>query len=173
MDACQEQIEAYLKQGHRQVVFSQFRTALEEFEKRLKAAGIRVARFDGSTPNKLRNEIKNNFYRAKGEEPKWDVVLVHYRTGGAGVNLTSATVTHMLDEEWNDGKKQQAKGRTHRIGQEEPTQVLIYRIPKTVDTFMANLIATKRRMADGLKRTMSNEELIRKVGDAILKGEML
>ena len=173
MDACQEQIEAYLKQGHRQVVFSQFRTALEEFERRLKKAGIRVVRLDGSTPEKVRNEIKSNFYRAKGEVPKWDVVLVHYKTGGAGLNLTAATVTHMLDEEWNDGKKQQAKARTHRIGQEEPSQVLIYRIPKTVDTFMANLIAMKKRMADSLKRTMTNEELIRKVGDAILNGEML
>lgn len=164
---------AYLEQGHRQVVFSQFRTALEEFEKRLKKAGIRVVRFDGSTPNKLRNEIKNNFYRAKGETPKWDVVLVHYRTGGTGVNLTAATITHMLDEEWNDGKKQQAKARTRRIGQTEPSKVLIYRIPKTVDTFMANLIATKRRMAEGLRRTMTNEELIRKVGEAIQNGEML
>lgn len=173
MDACQEQIMAYLEQGHRQVVFSQFRTALEEFEKRLKKAGIRVVRFDGSTPNKLRNEIKNNFYRAKGETPKWDVVLVHYRTGGTGVNLTAATITHMLDEEWNDGKKQQAKARTRRIGQTEPSKVLIYRIPKTVDTFMANLIATKRRMAEGLRRTMTNEELIRKVGEAIQNGEML
>lgn len=173
MDACQEQIEAYLKQGHRQVVFSQFRTALEEFERRLKAAGIRVVRFDGSTKESLKNEIKSNFYAAKGETPKWDVVLVHYRSGGAGLNLTSATVTHMLDEEWNDGKKQQAKGRTHRIGQEEPTIVLIYRIPKTIDTFMANLISTKKRMADSLKRTMTNEELIRKVGDAIMKGDML
>lgn len=173
MDACQEQIEAYLAEGRRQVVFSQFRTALEEFERRLVKAGIRVVRLDGSTPEKLRNEIKTNFYRAKGETPKWDVVLVHYKTGGAGLNLTSATVTHMLDEEWNDGKKQQAKGRTHRIGQEEPSIVLIYRIPKTVDTFMANLISMKKRMADSLKRTMTNEELIRKVGDAILNGEML
>lgn len=173
MDACQEQIEAYLKQGHRQVVFSQFRTALEEFEVRLKKAGIRVVRFDGSTPAKLRTEIKNNFYRAKNEAPKWDVVLVHYRTGGTGVNLTAATITHMLDEEWNDGRKQQAKARTRRIGQTEPSKVLIYRIPKTVDTFMANLISMKRRLAEGLRRTMSNEELIRKVGNAILEGEML
>lgn len=173
MDECQAQIEAYLEQGHRQVVFSQFRTALVEFEKRLKKAGIRVIRLDGSTTEKVRNEIKSNFYKAKGEVPKWDVVLVHYRTGGAGLNLTSATVTHMLDEEWNDGKKQQAKGRTHRIGQDEPTYVLIYRIPKSVDTFMANLISMKKRMADGLKAAMTNEELIRRVGEAIKSGEMI
>ena len=85
MDACQEQIEAYLKQGHRQVVFSQFRTALEEFERRLKKAGIRVVRLDGSTPEKVRNEIKSNFYRAKGEVPKWDVELLPGQGRGSEV----------------------------------------------------------------------------------------
>jgi predicted component of type VI protein secretion system len=43
-----------------QIVFSQFKTALSEFEKRLTAAGVRVARFDGDTPDKLRLEIKHN-----------------------------------------------------------------------------------------------------------------
>lgn len=173
MDEALDQIKAYHAEGRRQVVFSQFRTALEEFEKRVRAAGIRVVRFDGSTPKGLREEIKTNFYRAKNEEPKWDVVLVHYRTGGAGLNLTSATVTHVLDEEWNEGKKMQSYGRTKRIGQTEPTEVLVYRIPNSIDTFMAGLIAMKKRMASDLRRAMSNEELLLKVGDAIVEGKMI
>lgn len=173
MDDCLEQLLAYHAQGKRQVVFSQFRTALEEFEKRVRAAGLRVVRFDGSTPNKLRDEVKTNFYRAKGEEPKWDVVLVHYRTGGAGLNLTAATVTHILDEEWNAGKRDQAYGRTNRIGQTEENDVLVYRIPNSIDSFMANLIRVKEKMANELRRTVSNEELILKVGDAIKNGEIL
>ena len=173
MDAMLEQIQAYHEQGHRQVVFSQFRTALEEFEKRVRAAGLRVVRFDGSTPKDLRDEIKTNFYRAKNEAPKWDVVLVHYRTGGAGLNLTAATVTHILDEEWNDGKKEQGYGRTNRIGQTESTEVLVYRIPNSIDTFMANLIRTKKKMAEELRRRMTNEEMLFKVGDAIMKGDII
>lgn len=174
MDECLEQLLAYHGKGHRQVVFSQFRTALAEFETRVRAAGLRVARFDGSTKKTLREEIKSNFYRAKGEKPKWDVVLVHYRTGGAGVNLTAATVTHILDEEWNAGKRDQGYGRTHRIGQTESTEVLVYRIPNSIDTFMANLIRMKEKLAKELKsRMMSNEEMIFKVGDAIKKGEIL
>lgn len=172
LDAALEQIEAYHKQGKRQVVFSQFRTALEEFEKRINAAGIRAVRFDGSTPKKLREEIKTNFYLAKGEEPKWDVVLVHYRSGGAGLNLTSATVTHVLDEEWNAGKRDQAYGRTHRLGQGESTEVLIYRVPNSVDTYMAHLIQVKEKMAQDLKRAVSNEELLRRAGEAIKNGEI-
>ena len=172
MDACQEQILAYHEQGHRQVVFSQFKEALKEFEQRIRAAGLRVVRFDGDTKDADRNAIKSNFYKAKGEAAKWDVVLVHYRAGGAGLNLTSATITHVLDEEWNAGRRDQAFGRTHRIGQDEPTEVLTYRIPGTVDTWMANLISTKERMANDLHSTMTNKELIGRIGDAILKGEM-
>lgn len=173
MDAALEQIQAYHAEGRRQVVFSQFSTALAEFEKRINAAGIRAVRFDGSTPRALRDRIKTNFYRAKNETPEWDVVLVHYRTGGAGLNLTSATVTHILDEEWNEGKKQQGYGRTNRIGQTEENDVLVYRIPNSVDTYMAGLIAMKKKMAGDLRRTMSNQEMIERAGEAILKGEML
>lgn len=173
MDAALEQIQAYHAEGRRQVVFSQFSTALAEFEKRINAAGIRAVRFDGSTPRALRERIKTNFYRAKNETPEWDVVLVHYRTGGAGLNLTSATVTHILDEEWNEGKKQQGYGRTNRIGQTEENDVLVYRIPNSVDTYMAGLIAMKKKMAGDLRRTMSNQEMFERAGEAILKGEML
>lgn len=172
MDACQEQILAYHELGHRQVVFSQFKEALREFETRLTKAGLRVARFDGETKVKDREEIKNNFYKAKGEPAKWDVVLVHYRAGGAGLNLTAATITHALDEEWNAGRRDQAFGRTHRIGQDQATEALTYRIPATVDTWMANLIATKEKLANDLHSTMTNKELIGRIGDAILKGEM-
>lgn len=172
MDACLEQMLAYHGQGHRQVVFSQFKTALEEFEKRCKAAGLRTVRLDGDTPPKLRQEIKTNFYRAKNEVPKWDVVLAHYRTGGTGLNLTSCTVTHILDEEWNAGKRDQGYGRTHRIGQTEATEVLVYRVPASVDSWMASLIATKERMAQDLHKTMSGDEMTRRIAEAIKTGEI-
>jgi SNF2 family DNA or RNA helicase len=62
-------------EGRRQVVFSQFSTALEAFKDILQENGLRVAVLTGATPRKLRDEIKNNFYLAKGEEPKWDIIL--------------------------------------------------------------------------------------------------
>lgn len=173
MDEALEQIKAYHAEGKRQVVFSQFSTALSEFTDRINKAGIRAIRFDGSTPRAVREAVKTNFYRAKGEAPKWDVVLVHYKTGGAGLNLTSATVTHILDEEWNDGKKQQGYGRTNRIGQTEENDVLVYRIPNSVDTYMAGLIAMKKKMASDLRRTMSSQEMFEKAAVAITEGKML
>ena len=172
MDAALAKIKAYHRQGKRQIVFSQFATALEEFERRINAAGIRAVRFDGSTPRSLREEIKSNFYKAKGEEAKWDVVLVHYRTGGAGLNLTAAEVTHVLDEEWNAGKRDQAFKRNHRMGQDQETHVHIYRIPGSVDTWMANLIAMKEKMVTTLGTAMSSEKQVRMIAEAIKNGEM-
>lgn len=144
-------------EGHRQVVFSQFKTALAELEIRLVARGIRVVRLDGSTPKALREEIKTNFYRAKGEEAKWDVLLANYKTGGVGLNLTSATVTHILDEEWNPGKRDQAYRRTDRIGQTEASEVYVYRIPGTIDTWMSNGIHRKEMMIAGFTEAMTEE----------------
>ena len=171
MDVALEKIKVYHKAGKRQVVFSQFATALEEFERRVNAAGIRAVRFDGSTPKKLRDEIKTNFYKAKGEEPKWDVVLVHYRTGGAGLNLTAAPITHILDEEWNAGKRDQAYARNHRMGQDEETHVHVYRLPG-VDTWMAGLIAMKEKMVTTLGMAMSAEKQVKMIADAIRDGEI-
>ena len=171
MDALLERAKEYHAQGKRQIVFSQFQTALVEMQRRFEAAGIRAARFDGSTPNKVRDRIKSNFYKAKGEEAEWDVVLVHYRTGGAGLNLTAATVTHILDEEWNAGKRDQAYARNHRIGQDEETDVHVYRAPG-VDVWMANLIHMKEKMVKKLGAAMSAEKQMKLMAEAIRKGEM-
>ncbi len=171
MDAMMVRVEEYLAQGKRQIVFSQFREALVEFEKRLNAKGIRAVRFDGSTPKGLRDEIKSNFYKAKGEEAKWDVVLVHYRTGGAGLNLTAAEVTHIMDEEWNAGKRDQSYARNHRLGQDQETDVHIYRAPG-VDMWMANLIRMKERMVTKLGEAMSAEKQMKLITNAIKNGEI-
>lgn len=168
MDALLARAKEYHAQGKRQIVFSQFQTALAEMEKRFNAAGFRAVRFDGHTKKALRDEIKSNFYKAKGEEAKWDVVLVHYRTGGAGLNLTSAEVTHILDEEWNAGKRDQSYARNHRIGQDQETDVHIYRAPG-VDVWMANLIAMKEKMVTSLGQAMSAEKQMQLMAEQIIK----
>lgn len=136
----------------RQVVFSQFSTALVELEKRYQEAGYRVVRLDGSTPKSLRTQIKSNFYKAKGEKPKWDVVLVNYKTGGAGLNLTACTVTHLMDSEWNPGNEDQALHRTYRIGQDEETTVYRYLTPATIDIRIEAIKRRKRKLVEAFER---------------------
>lgn len=170
-----DEIIANAKKHHseRQIVFSQFKTGLAELETRLSAAGFRVARFDGDTPEDMRLEIKANFDRTKKQEPRWDIVLCNYKTGGTGLNFTSATVTHIMDEEWNPGKRNQAYGRTRRLGQTETTTVYVYRIPRTVDTWMSNTIARKEKIVEGFNEAMTAPDMNESFLDAMRSGEML
>jgi SNF2 family DNA or RNA helicase len=145
-------------------------------ENRLREAGIRVVRFDGDTPKALRERVRKNFYRAQNERPEWDVVLANYKTGGSGLNLTAATVTHVLDHEWNPGKRDQGYGRTFRIGQTEPTEVYDYRAPRTVDTWMSNLMRYKERLVGEFEGTMMEPEqklTVASILKAMKSGEML
>jgi SNF2 family DNA or RNA helicase len=157
LDFIQDHIELLHESGNRQIVFSQFKTALAEFEVRLRKAGLRVVRYDGDTPAKLRTEIESNFYKAKGEAAKWDVLLANYKTGGTGLNLTSATKIHVLDEEWNPGKRDQAYHRVARMGQDQETDVYVYRLIGTVDTWIANTIRRKERMIDTFNETFADD----------------
>lgn len=175
MDVVSENIAKFHTEGHRQVVFSQFKTALAEMETRLKNQGYRVVRLDGDTPESLRAEIKTNFYRAKGETPKWDILLANYKTGGVGLNLTAITKTHILDEEWNPGKRDQAYARSARMGQEEETEVYVYRIPGTIDTWMSNTIYRKEQLISEFTDVVleKEEDMMTNLRDAMESGEIL
>jgi len=176
LDVALEQILAIHAEGRRQVVFSQFSTALVGFSEILKANGLRVALLTGATPRKERQEIKDNFYEAKKEEPKWDIILCNYKTGGTGLNLTSATATHIVDEEWNPGKRDQAYARTDRIGQTLENDVYIYRIPASIDTWMSNTIHRKEQMVSAFQDTMTDEGVdmtFESLSKAMKSGEIL
>ena len=176
LDYALEHILAIHAEGRRQVVFSQFSTALEAFKEILEKNGLRVALLTGATPRKIRDEVKNNFYLAKGEEPKWDIVLCNYKTGGTGLNLTSATATHIIDEEWNPGKRDQAYARTDRIGQELENDVYIYRIPASIDTWMSNTIHRKEQLVSAFQDTMGDEPAemtAESLSEAMRSGEIL
>lgn len=140
--------EAYIR-DERIVVFSQFATGLAELERRLSETPIRAVRFDGSTSQVTKDEVKRNFNASLGEDAKWDVVLANYRTGGVGLNLTACTTMIFLDMEWNPGKENQALKRVHRMGQTKRTFVHILSVDKTVDTWMRGLISFKQDILDG------------------------
>lgn len=146
--------------NQRTVVFSQFKEPLHELHRRALDAGLRSVVLDGDTPSSVRDEIKMDFDRSRcrinGRIPKYDVVFANYRVGGAGLNLTDVTQTIILDEEWNPGRRDQSYGRTYRIGQTEETTVHVIRTERTIDTWMAGIIAYKEEIVGGFEGTMDN-----------------
>lgn len=155
LDRAVDLIKQLNDDGRRVVVFSQFKTALEELSDRL---GSNSVRFDGDTDNASREAIKRNFNREFGEEPKWDNILCNYKTGGVGLNLTAATAVVILDQEWNEGKEEQAFARVNRIGQTEETQVHILRLMGTIDEWMHKLIMSKSQVTGNFANAMSETD---------------
>ena len=148
-------------EGDRVVVFSQFKEPLIEIERRLRLAGIKAIRYDGDTPDHVRQEIQIDFDRKHQSSDKpyrWDVVLCNYKSGGVGLNLNAATQTVILDEEWNPGKVSQAYGRTDRLGQTEETIVHVLRVKDTIDSWLHSIIAQKARMIEGLDTQLDIEQ---------------
>lgn len=162
--------------GSRVVVFSQFKGPLQELERRCKKAGISVVRFDGDTPQHVRDEAKIDFDRKYCEDPaygeyKYQVILANYKTGGVGLNFTAATETIILDREWNPGKEDQAFGRTDRLGQTEETNVHILRINRTIDVWMDELIDEKANLIAGFNQV--GESLSDRLLKAMRDGDMM
>jgi len=160
--------------GDRVVVFSQFKDPLKELETRLNNAGISVVRFDGDTPQSIRDQVKVDFDRSRcneeGYEKKWQVVLCNYKTGGVGLNFTDATQMIVLDSEWNGGKADQAYARVDRMGQTEETTVHLVSIDNTIDTWMNELVQEKRDMVEGFESTA---DLAQALLEAMKKGDVL
>lgn len=154
IDIAVRRLKDMIAQGKRCVVFSQFKTALAALERALKKENVRVCRFDGDTNKALRVDIKRDFLRkADGSvgEHKYDVVLANYKTGGVGLNFTSATYMLQLDEDWSPAKNHQARSRIRRIGQTEETFVDVMRIDKSIDMWMKTLNERKQAIVEGFE----------------------
>ena len=144
--------------GERVVLFSQFTEPLREIKRRCDRAKIPCVILDGSTPEHTREAIKLDFDRnTSGDRPKWAVVLANYRSGGEGLNFTECTQTIILDEEWNPGKRDQAYGRTDRVGQTEETTVHVLRVAESIDMWMHSLITEKEKIVEGFEGAVAQD----------------
>ncbi len=143
--------------GHRALVFSQWTSFLDLIEPHLETAGIGYLRLDGTTRD--RAGVVSRFQEDEGGPP---VFLISLKTGGLGLNLTSADHVFLLDPWWNPAVEQQAADRTHRIGQVRPVMVYHMVTQDTVEERVVALQERKRNLSDsttgGLGRA---EELTR------------
>ena len=61
------------------------------------------------------------------------VILISTKSGGVGLNLTSANRIINMDLSWNYASESQAYDRAHRIGQEKPVWVKRLVVKDTIE----------------------------------------
>lgn len=146
LDVAVEDAMEILSNGHRLVVFTQFRDVQEAFCTRLDKTmpDIPIWELNGDVPQHDRQP----YVKEWGAHPKAGAMVCMLQVAGVGLNMTAARHGMFLDKLWTPGMNQQAVDRLHRIGQSEtqPVQILEYHMKGTVETRVEQVLKTKSKL---------------------------
>jgi SNF2 family DNA or RNA helicase len=146
-------VQNAISSGHRILVFSQFTSMLNILADSLKKSKIDYFMLTGSTANKDRLNMANNFNDGEKE-----VFLISLKAGGTGLNLTGADVVIHFDQWWNPAVEEQATDRAYRIGQDKNVQVIRLISKGTIEEKIQLLHQNKRELIEQI--ISSNEKSI-------------
>jgi superfamily II DNA or RNA helicase len=141
IDFLMENLEQLVTEGHKTLVFSQFTTYLDMIENKIKVAGWKMARIDGSQTIKKRTEQVDYFQKGDAQ-----IFLISLKAGGFGLNLTAASYIFLMDPWWNPAVERQAIDRAHRIGQENKLTVYRPIVKGSVEEKVLVLQQSKREL---------------------------
>ncbi len=110
--------------GHRVAVFSKSKMMLTWIGLMLREMGRSFIRIDGDVANIDQRQRLLDAFNAP-HSPHFACLLTT-RTGGVGINLTSADRVVIVDPDWNPAMDNQAVDRSFRIGQTR--DVVVYRL---------------------------------------------
>ncbi|GAA5979555.1 hypothetical protein JCM10908_002967 [Rhodotorula pacifica] len=127
--------------GHRVLIFSQFKLTLNILERFLTGLELKYLRLDGDTPQ-IERQRDVDRYNAPGSE--FFAYLLSTRAGGVGLNITSADVVIIYDQDFNPQMDIQAISRAHRIGQTKPVRVFKLLVKGTCEEKILNAGQKKR-----------------------------
>jgi SNF2 family DNA or RNA helicase/ribosomal protein S17E len=112
-------LENLIAENHKVLIFSSFVKHLELIRSRIQSFKWKYSMLTGQTVQ--RGEIIKDFEK----DPENRIFLISLKTGGIGLNLTSADYVFIIDPWWNPAAENQAISRAHRIGQNN--HVFVYR----------------------------------------------
>ncbi|RZF34532.1 hypothetical protein LSTR_LSTR013246 [Laodelphax striatellus] len=131
---------------HRVLIFSQFCFVLDLYEKYLKLRQHSYLRIDGSTAVMDRQQLIDEF----NEDPSIFVFLLTTKSGGMGINLTSADTVIINDVDFNPYNDKQAEDRVHRMGQKREVNIIRLISKGTIEEIIYKVAQEKSRLGKDL-----------------------
>jgi SNF2 family DNA or RNA helicase len=153
LDLVTEDVMELLNNGHKVVVFTQFRPVLEAFCTRLDKAMPEIPIWE------LHGDIKKEFrqpaVREWSEHDGPAVIACMIQVASLGLNMTAARHGLFIDKMFTPGVNQQAVDRLHRIGASEtqPVQILDYICKNTIENRVEQILTTKKKLFETLVNT--------------------
>lgn len=143
LDTVMELLDNLMEEGRKVLVFSQFTSMLKLIEERLNQREYSYLKLTGQTQQ--RQDLVDRFQAGEAS-----VFLISLKAGGTGLNLTRADTVILYDPWWNPAVQDQAAGRSHRIGQDNP--VFIYKLiaSGTVEEAILSMQVRKKELVDSI-----------------------
>ncbi|KKK21084.1 DNA excision repair protein [Aspergillus rambellii] len=105
--------------GDKVLVFSHSVRLLKMLQMLFHYTSYNVSYLDGSMSYEDRTKVVDDF----NADPRQFVFLISTRSGGVGLNITSANKVVIVDPNWNPSHDLQAQDRAYRIGQSRDVEV--------------------------------------------------
>lgn len=133
-----------LENGHRLVVFTQFRAVQEAYSKRLAAYDIPIWQLHGD----IKMENRQPTIKEWGMSKDTGAIVCMLQVAGIGLNMVQSRHALFLDKLFVPGLNKQAVDRLHRIGQSETqnVQVFEYLCRNTIESRVNQILRTKSKL---------------------------
>lgn len=162
-----EIIDNILDAGEKVIIFTQYVEMGKIMEEiLLKKFNCEILFLHGSLDRNAREKIIDNFQNNKS----YPILIATLKTGGVGLNLTSAQNVIHYDLWWNPAVENQATDRTYRIGQDKDVMVYRFITKGTLEEKIDLILKNKLNLAN--KTISTSETFITELNDDELK-EML
>ena len=126
------------------VVFSDHRKPISILE--LELSKYRTRSITGETPMPKRQEFVDMLNNSQ-----LDVLLCTYGAASTGINLTASNLMVLNDSPWTVSELEQAKKRSHRLGQTRPCRI-VHVIGSSVDDLILKTLEAKMRVISEVMR---------------------
>jgi len=140
-----ELLDTLLAEDGSALVFTQYVGMARLITNHLTARAVPVELLHGGTPVPERERMVDRFQ--SGATP---ILILSLKAAGTGLNLTRAGHVIHFDRWWNPAVEEQATDRAYRIGQTQPVQVHRLITEGTVEDRIADMLASKRALADAI-----------------------
>jgi SNF2 family DNA or RNA helicase len=160
MDSFKEVIEEIVQiNGHKALVFSQYKTMLDIIAAEMRAMGIKYLRIDGDTCKKTRADMQGVF----NTDNTIDVML-GTEAMSAGLNFTAADYVINFDDNWAPAIMAQREDRAHRLGQKNVVTVVNFICKDTIEERIRQVIYVKAAVTAQVLGDDIDDMVLRRLG---------
>lgn len=159
--------EELIENGHKLVVFTQFRDVQACYAKRAMELDVPIWELHGDVKKPDRSPMVKEW--AMTNAP--GIIVCMLQIAGIGLNMTAARHAFFLDKLFVPGLNQQAVDRLHRIGSSktQPVQVFEYLARGTIENRVNQILRTKKKVFMNIVET--DPDWKRKLVQILLKEE--